>query len=490
LAASTAAARLGKPPALSLVLLGAGHAHVEVLRSLRDWPPALKNRVRVTVVAREVLAPYSGMLPGVVAGAYAPADALIDARALAARASSSSSSGAEGSSSPSFCEVLQAEARAIDVHGRRVLVESGSDQPGWLPFDVLSVNVGAAPSSASFGGGERAEAAAGAAAGLVTPVKPVDAFLRRWEQGVLPRARAWLDARAAAAAGQAPSSSPDAPLPFRVAVVGGGAGGVELAFAVAQRLASEWRQAWARQDRVQPPPVPPVQVTLYARGRILPDAPASARRAVLRLASGAGVSVAEGCEVAADGGEPGRLRLLQNGDGTEERSAPFDACLWCTQASAPAWFAGPESRGLELDDRGFLRVRPTLQLSPPPSSSSSASSCPSDDVFAAGDAASIDSHPRPKAGVYAVRSGPILAENLRRRVGYLADVRRSSSSETPPPPEPPLLPYLPQRAALALVSLGAGQAMAVRAPFCSPPGACAWRWKDRIDRAFVDKYRV
>jgi selenide, water dikinase len=506
------------PSSLQLLLLGAGHCHVEVLRTLRDWPMDLKQRVRVTVVAREVLAPYSGMLPGVVAGAYTANQARIDARALAARAS--------GGLHDPFCRVVQAEARAVDVPGKRVLVVGGGGGK-WVPFDLLSVNVGAQPAAAA--GGEEAPEQTPPPA-LVTPVKPIDTFLERWEGQVLPRARAWLAARAeeeddqAAAAAAAAVGGTAAPAPrnavFRVAVVGGGAGGVELSFAVAQRLEREWREAWERGRRrrrrgdgdplantalLPPPAPPPVHVTLYSRGPVLPEAPAGARSAVLRLArASSGVSVIEGGGVAGAVEQGGRLRLRLRGlaaaaaaAADDDAAAPlFDACLWCTQASAPAWFAGAESSGLELDGRGFLRVRTTLQLSPPPSESSSSSSSPSspyDDVFAAGDAASIDGHPRPKAGVYAVRAGPILAENLRRRAAFLA-TGAAGAPDAAALPQPQLLSFVPQRRALALISLGAGpgrSAIAVRPPLpLCVTARWAWRWKDRIDRAFVERYRA
>jgi selenide,water dikinase len=140
--------------------------------------------------------------------------------------------------------------------------------------------------------------------------------------------------------------------------------------------------------------------------------------------------------------------------------------------------------GLPLDARGFLRVRPTLQLA----SSSPEGGGALDDVFAAGDAAAIEGYPRPKAGVYAVRAGPFLAENLRRRARWLAE-EASSSSSPPPPPPPALLEFRPQKHALALISAGTKWAMVVRPPFpLCPSGEWAWRWKDRIDRAFVRRY--
>jgi selenide,water dikinase len=128
-----------------------------------------------------------------------------------------------------------------------------------------------------------------------------------------------------------------------------------------------------------------------------------------------------------------------------------------TGAAAPAW---PRASGLQTDAAGFIAVDTHLQSLSHPG------------VFAAGDIASMQDTPRPKSGVYAVRQGPPLTENLRRAL-------RGE----------PLVEYHPQARALALISAGDRYAVASYGPFALS-GAWVWRWKDRIDSAFMQRYRA
>jgi selenide,water dikinase len=223
---------------------------------------------------------------------------------------------------------------------------------------------------------------------------------------------------------------------FRLVVVGAGAGGVELAFAFRARF-----------ERLG---LPGVSVLLLEAGpRVLPGYPGSAARRIEERARARGIAIRCGTAVA-----EAHADALTLEDGTR---LPCDGFVWVAGAASLPLFDGS---GLERDPRGFIKVSDSLQA------------VGHDEIFATGDCASLVTAPRlAKAGVYAVRQGPVLAYNLRARAARRA-----------------LRPYRPQRDFLSLLNLGDGRAVASKWGF-SAEGAWAWRLKDRIDRRFMQRYR-
>src|SRR5262245_54819717 len=346
---------VNSPVVKDVVLVGAGHSHVAVLRMFGMKPVP---GVRFTLISREVHTPYSGMLPGLIAGHYGFDDAHIDTGPLARFAGA---------------RLYQDEVVSIDLAGRQVICRNRPP----VPYDLLSLNIGSTPNTADVPG----------ASEHAVPVKPIDGFLARFEA---------LNARVLARRGRA-----------RVALVGAGAGGVELLLSVEHRLRREVVQAGSDAGGLSFVLVSDVPV-------ILPGFPVAFRARFQAILAARGIVVVSGAPVAAV--EAGRLVL----HGLPPIEA--DEILWTTQASPARWLA---QAGLPLDAAGFLAVDDRLRV------------VGHEDVFAAGDTISFAARALPKSGVYAVRAGPVLADNIRRTLTGK-----------------PLRPFRPQRDALYLVSTG------------------------------------
>ena len=356
-----------------LLLVGGGHSHLAVLESFADASPAGAELALLSPHRRIV---YSGMVPGLVAGHYALEDCRIDLERLAARAGA---------------RFIEDAASGLDPERREVITAKGER----LPYDLLSLDVGS-----SVGPGRAAERAIG--------VRPIEAFLEAWE-----RLREQVSRREVES----------------IAVVGGGAAGVELALAMHHRIGGA--AGWA----------------LFSDSPILQEHDEEVRRMMAQVLEERGIAVHIGRKVVAVGRS--ELRL----SGGERFEA--QATVWATGARAPEWIA---RSGLATDALGFVAVGETLQSTSHP------------DTFAAGDVASAAGARRPKSGVFAVRQGPALARNLRFALAGHA-----------------LRPFRTSRRSLALISCGGRYAVASWGWFAFE-GEWVWRWKDRIDRRFVERY--
>ncbi|MBX9753078.1 MAG: selenide, water dikinase SelD [Roseococcus sp.] len=356
--------------AKEVLLVGGGAAHLAALRHLAMRP--LPPEARLTFIVPEPEQPYSGMVPGVMAGRIPRDAAQVDLAALARAAGA---------------RLILGRAVGLDPGARRLRL-AGARPP--LRYDLLSLAIGA--ENALVPGATR----------HALQVKPLGAFLDAWE---------------------ALTAAP----PEDLLVVGGGAAGVEVALAARARLGEAPR------------------IALLAQGGLLARLAAGARQAAMAALAAAGIELLVGEAVAV---EPHRLRLA---DG---RMLPFGVALWAGGPAAPAWLA---ETGLALAEGGWLATDATLRSASHPS------------VFVAGDAATNLAHPRPRNGVFAVRQGVPLAENLRRVLAGRAP--RS---------------FRPQRWHLALLLAGE-TAIAAKGPF-GLAGRWALRLKDRIDRDWVASF--
>lgn len=377
------------PIVKDLVLIGGGHTHAIALRMFGMQP---LPGVRITLITEASDTPYSGMLPGHVAGFYTHEECHIDLRPLAQFAGA---------------QLYLDRAVGLDLQNQRVLCENRPP----VTFDLLSIDIGSTPKPPCMLGDLEA----------IIPAKPVRRFLERWEQ---------LTEQVALAPDQS----------LCIGIVGGGAGGVELALTVHHRLQEILRQA--RQ------PLANLTLHLFHRdAELMSKHNACVRQHFRQLLSQRGIHLhlsEEVYEVQAD-----RI-VCKSG-----LQVACDTIFWVTQASAPDWI---EKSGLQVDADGFVLVDDTMRsLSHP-------------QVFAAGDIATMVNHPRPKAGVFAVRQGKPLFKNLRSALQGQ-----------------PLQPFQPQMQYLSLIGTGDGEAVASRGNlFWRSPWL--WQWKDYIDRAFMQRF--
>jgi selenide,water dikinase len=364
-----------------LLLLGGGHAHLRVLAELAQRPPAGWQVCLLTSGARQI---YSGMLPGWVAGHYTIDECAIDLRPLSARAGA---------------ELRLDAAVALDTQ-RQIVRTAGGDE---VAYDALSLDVGSAPNIASLAG----------AAEHGVMIRPIEGFVAQWPR-LVERLRSGSTR-------------------FDVAVLGSGAAGLELAFALRQRGIVE---GWSH-----------LHVHLFgAEAQPLPSSPERARETAVALLRQKRIAWQ---------GERRALALDATGIRFDDGSAwQGDACWVVTGSAAPPWLATAE---LARDASGFVRVNSALQSVSHPN------------VFAAGDVAS-HAPSLPKSGVYAVRGGQPLAMNL---LAHCAGQ--------------PLQAWRPQSRALYLISTGDSRAMALWGDW-QWTGRSIWYWKDAIDRRFVRSY--
>ncbi len=365
------------PVETEILLVGAGHAHVQVMRAFGMDP---LPGCRITIVTDRLESPYSGMLPGCIAGDFPPGAMLIDIARLA-RAT--------------HCRLIKAEAIGIDRPGRRLLLR---DRPP-LPYDLISFDVGITPDLTGIEG----------ASEHAIPVKPIAGFLRRLRESEAALAQA----------------------PRRVAVIGGGPAGIELAFAFRDR----WPQA---------------NFTLIAGSGLAPSLPDSALRRIRRRLEARGIALVEQDPAAEV--ESGAVRLASG------LRIEADAICISTAAKPAAWLTETD---LPKAENGGIAIRPTLQA------------LDDDRIFAAGDCATMIEDPRPRAGVFAVRQGPVLARNIKTA----AEGGRLEA-------------YRPQKRFLAILRTARDGAIATRGLMPAVEGRWVRRWKDRIDEAFMERFAV
>ena len=377
------------PVVKDLVLIGGGHSHVAVLKRFGMKP---LPGVRLTMITRDVHTPYSGMLPGYIAGHYQFNEIHIDLRLLANFAGA---------------RIYHDEAVGIDHENQKIICK---DRPP-VAFDLLSVNIGSAPHMHVTGAVEHA-----------MPVKPINNFVAQWE-GLLTRLRV--------------SSSN-----LNIGCVGAGAGGVEILLAIQHRLRPTLAMVGETAEHIK------FHLFTDSNDILMSHNPA-VRLRFNKILANRGIEVHKRSKVV--GVTEGAIEC--------ESGCRFvlDEILWVTAAAPAAWLKNDTN--LRLDKSGFIAVKDTLVSVSHPN------------IFAAGDAASVAAYPRPKAGVFAVRQGLPLAENLRRALTGKS-----------------LKPFKPQKDFLSLISTGDRYAIGSKW-MGAVEGAWVWRLKNWIDFRWIWKYK-
>ncbi len=347
--------------------------------------------LRLTLISRALQSPYSGMLPGYIAGHYALDEAQIDLSALCRFAG---------------VRFLRDEAVGLELENSQLLCKNSAP----LRYDVLSINIGSIPRASSAASMHR-----------VTPLRPIDGLLKDWQR-IFERIKCRSEK-------------------LGIGVVGAGAAGVELLLSIQYRLQKELARSAKDKNKLEFHLFTEEQDVLVTYNRRV-------RAKFRRLLKERKVAF-----------HPAH-RVVEVAEGTLrcENGALFrlDEVFWATTAAAQKW---PGDAGLDVDDQGFIRVKETLE------------SLSHARVFAAGDMATMVDHPRPKAGVFAVRQGPVLFHNL---LGKLKGR--------------PLQKFRPQRQFLSLISTGDQSAIASRGRWALE-GRYIWHWKDWIDRRFMQQFK-
>ncbi|MBD2571166.1 FAD-dependent oxidoreductase [Anabaena lutea] len=378
-----------QPTLKSLVLIGGGHSHAIILRLLGKKP---LPGVSLTLITPDQYTPYSGMLPGHIAGFYNYAECHIFLQNLCKFA---------------HAELYLDQVIGLDLKNHQVLC---ANRPA-VDFDILSIDIGSTPAKLSVSG----------AAEYTIAAKPVAQLLEHWyklQKTVVKNPQKQLS----------------------IGIVGGGAGGVELALSMQAGL-----------QRLE---IKNLELHLFQRsGELMPNHHLSVRGIMEGILINKDVKLHLSETVCQVAPRDDKLEIrCESG-----LIVNCDQVFWVTQASAPDWV---KNSGIGTDETGFILVDDNLQ------------SITHSHIFAAGDIATMINYHLPKAGVFAVRQGKPLYDNLRRMI-----LGKS------------LKPYKPQTAYLSLISTGDGRALATRGNFTLPPHQLLWNWKDCIDRRFMAQFQ-
>lgn len=367
-----------------LVLIGGGHSHAI---ALREWGKKKITGIKVILISNVKKTPYSGMLPGLIAGYYDYETTHIDLEKLT-----------------KFAEVQLIIDQVIDIQPelKKVICQSGRI----IDFDVLAIDIGSTPKKTAIKGADL----------YTIPAKPVPYLIKKWQEIV-----------------QNCQSQPDSPLTINI--IGGGAGGVELALNMHQRLTN-----------ILKPEI--LTINLIHRGaRILSHQNKWVSHQLTQILNQRKINLYLRTEIKA---VTATEVITKSG-----KKITSDYSFLVTQAQAPLWL---QNNQIITDENGFILVQDSLQT------------INYDNIFATGDIATMINYPRPKAGVFAVKQGKPLLQNICK---YLSNK--------------PLKKYKPQQKYLNIIGTGNKKAIAIWGPIaCQSP--LLWNFKEWLDFNFMNQF--
>lgn len=359
-----------------LVLVGGGHAHLHVIKKLKENP--IKD-VEVILISPSKFQFYSGMFSGYAEGLYGKDQICVDLKELA---------------KASTVTWIQGSVLSIDPKAKTVLTNDGNV----VFFDVISFDIGSLTATASSS--DKTD--------NIFQVKPNYLYV-----DVIEQVRKAKD----------------------LVIVGGGASGIEVSLSL---------QAWRNANGINSP------LTLVSENRLLKQRRKSVSDKIERIVKDKGVHLIKNECV---------TRVEKNSVTTSlNNEITFDKLIWLTGPKAHGLF---KSSGLPVDKNGFLLVEDTLQVKKYPF------------IFGAGDCITFRNYPNiDKAGVYAVKEGPILFENIK---GYFKSGYGSA--------------FKPQKDYLSILSIGNREGFLLYKGYAFS-GKWAWSLKNWIDTKFVKQYQL
>ncbi len=370
---------------MNLVFIGGGHSHAIALKKI--WKQTKHPDVQVTLISDVKYTPYSGMLPGLIAGYYSYEQAHINLEKLA-----------------QFANVKLVIDRVINIKPdqKQIICESGKI----VNFDLLSIDIGSTPKKSTIEGAKL----------YATPAKPVPQLWHKWQQII-----------------EICQNNPQSPV--TISIIGGGAGGVELALNMHHRLINILASNQ-------------LTINLIHRGeRILTNQNKWISNQLTQVLNNRQINLYLETEI-----EQVTKTQIISKQGIKIDS---DYTFLVTQAQAPIWLI---DNLISTDQNGFILVKDTLQ------------SINYDYIFATGDIATMINYDRPKAGVFAVRQGKPLLRNLDK---YL-----SSQS---------LSKYKPQQKYLNIIGTGDKKAIAMWGKI-GYKSSILWYVKEWLDFSFINQF--